>query len=191
MHVYLFTSMPFYISGSFNRHPYMTGACWAALHIQLTCAIRSQHSVQINEIASFCCVRFELNVSSRWVVQQYNNVLLITDHLLQSVVMSAFIQYVPSVNRNYKTMEGSVRSGKDTNYLRCERQSVLQPPAVVYTLIENGEYCFTVTLWWRLQVRLQRRCISTSLHGVLSNNTALHIHSCEDVNYNRLFHAFP
>jgi len=43
-------------------------------------------------------------------------------------------------------MEGGVHSGKDTNYLRCKSQSVLQPPAIVDALIENGEYGFTVTL---------------------------------------------
>ena len=132
----------------------------------------------------FFRVRFELNALSRWAVQQCN-------HVLKKVVISAFIQYLPSVNRNCKTMEGSVHSGKDTNYVLCERQSVLQPPAIVYGLIENCEYCFTVPLWWRLQVRLQRRCISTSMHGVLSNNTALHIHSCEDVKARHLFHTSP
>lgn len=35
-------------------------------------------------------------------------------------------------------MEGGVHCGKDTNYLRCESQSVLQPPAIIYALNENA-----------------------------------------------------
>jgi hypothetical protein len=140
--VFRFMSNSFYIPGSFNRHPYMRGS-----RLQQTRAIRNQHNVRINVVASFCRVRFELNISTRWVVQQCNNVLLTFDK-------STFVQYVPSIKRNCKTVEGGVHSGKDTNYLRCESQSVLQPPAIVYTLIENREYCLMVTLWWRLQVRL-------------------------------------
>ena len=100
----------------------------ATLHIQLVCALKNQLNIWINEVASFCRVGFELNVQTQWVVQQCNNVL-------QTFVKSAFVQYTPSVKRNCKTMEGGVHSGKDTNYLRCENQSVLQPPAIVYALI--------------------------------------------------------